>query len=266
MVDVVDRATGVPHRLVFELRYERGELFWDRCGRIARTLDSQEGWAPHSIDTNGCHIRNEDDNTVFSFSATSLSLSQSQSRDVEEVLPAERFAAIAEQFSEAVVGGLEVDTFPRMGFRLWTLFPTASLDDAASRVSRMTFFSPCQAIADLGQLSYVSHTVVIERSARMIRVAVTPFEQQVNLAPSLVAAARARAREHWGEQKKVLIQKLKARKTIRAYPAQGIMLDMDAYLEDLLSMKQIPVVEFITTSAKEFRLIARAILVEADKQ
>ena len=68
MANVVDRTTGVPHRLVFELRYEGGELYWDRCGRIARTLAHREGWATQVIDTNGCHIRNDDDNLVFSFS------------------------------------------------------------------------------------------------------------------------------------------------------------------------------------------------------
>ena len=84
---VVDAATAVRHRLVFELRYERGELYWDRCGRVARTVANREGWATNAIDTNGCHVRNDDDNLVFSFSPTSVSLSQTQNRDVQEVPP-----------------------------------------------------------------------------------------------------------------------------------------------------------------------------------
>jgi hypothetical protein len=103
---------------------------------------NREGWAINAIDTNGCRIRNDDDNIVFSFSPTNASLSQSQSRDVLDILPADRFAAIAEEFSEMVVATLEVDILPRMGFRVWTLYPTASLDEAAARVSRMSFFAP----------------------------------------------------------------------------------------------------------------------------
>ena len=81
MTYVVDLATAVRHRLVFELRYEGGEL--DRTRAVASlTVANREGWATNVIDTNGCHIRNDDDNLVFSFSPTSASLSQSQSCDV----------------------------------------------------------------------------------------------------------------------------------------------------------------------------------------
>ena len=33
---VVQPGTGVRHRFIFELRYDRGELYWDRSGRVAR--------------------------------------------------------------------------------------------------------------------------------------------------------------------------------------------------------------------------------------
>ncbi len=265
MAYVVDPSTAVRHRLVFELRYERGELYWDRCGRVARAVANREGWATNVIDANGCHIRNEDDNLVFSFSSTGVSLTQTQNRDVQEVLPADRFAALAEELSEMVVAALEVDALPRMGFRTWTLYPTASLDDATLRVSRMSFFAACSALTDLGELSYPSHSVVIARPDRMVRVAVTPFEQQVNLAPSLLAAARQRAHEHWQDQRKVLIEKLKAQRAIKAYPSLGIMVDMDAYIEDVPSAKQIPICQFVNGATRDFGSIAQAILVEVDR-
>jgi hypothetical protein len=226
---------------------------------------NREGWSAGVIDTNGCHVRNDDDNLVFSFSATSVSLSQSQNRDVQEILSAEQFAALAEEFSEMVITTLEVDILPRMGFRIWTLYPTASLDEAASRVSRMSFFSPCAPLISLGELSYVSHTVVIARPDCMVRVAVTPFEQQVNLAPSILAAARQRAREHWKDQRTVLIERLKAKKAIKAYPPLGIMVDMDAYIEDVPSAKQVPICQFVSGAMRDFDSIMQAILVEVDR-
>ena len=82
MAHVVQPGTGVRHRFIFELRYDRGELFWDRCGRVARTLAAKKGWALHSIDLNGCHIWNEDHNLVFTYSSTKLDLTQSQNQDV----------------------------------------------------------------------------------------------------------------------------------------------------------------------------------------
>ncbi|MGW8257826.1 MAG: hypothetical protein ACWGMZ_10110, partial [Thermoguttaceae bacterium] len=229
--------SGVKHRLVFELRFENGELYWDHCGRIARKLTKKEGWAIHSIDTNGCHIQKEDQNLSFSYSPKNLSLTQTQNQDVVELLPASEFASIAEEFSEFVSGSLELEFAPRMGFRLWTLYPTESLDDASSRVSKMALFKSCDTLNNLGQISYISHSVVIERPNCMIRTAVAPFEQQVNLAPSIINAARTRAREHWKDQKNILIQKLKAEKKVKSFPPLGIMMDMDAYIEDFSIQK-----------------------------
>ncbi len=99
----------------------------------------------------------------------------------------------------------------------------------------------------------------------MVRVAVTPFEQQVNIAPSVLAAARQHARERWKDQRKVLIESLKAKRAIKAYPPLGIMVDMDAYIEDVPSAKQIPICQFVSGAMKDFGSIAQTILVEVDR-
>ena len=184
-----------------------------------------------SIDLNGCHIWNEDQNLVFSYSSAKLDLTQSQNQEVTELLTPGEFAAVAEEFSEIVVPVLEVDTFPRIGFRLWTLYGTGSVEDASSLVSNMSFFSPSHALLDLGTLSHMSHGVVVSRPDYMVRVAVTPFEQDVRLAPSLIAAAKAEPHKYSKDQHKLLVQKMKARKAIKAYPATGVMIDLDAYVE-----------------------------------
>jgi hypothetical protein len=266
MALVVQPATGVRHRLIFELRYERGELFWDRCGRIARSLAAQKGWSLQSVDVNGCHIRNEDQNLVFSYSFTKLDLAQSQSQDLSELLPPGEFAAIAEEFSEAVVRALELDFFPRVGFRVWTLYGTQSVDDASSRIGRMSFFSPSKALMGLGDLSYVSHGVVIARPKCMVRIAATPFEQQVHLAPSILAAARAEPHKHEKDQRKVLIQSLKARKAMKAYPSVGLMIDLDAYIEEAPYPDEVSVRTFIEEAMQDFDVISKTILSEEDQK
>jgi len=266
MPRVVEPGSGVRHRLIFELRYESGELFWDRCGRIARSLAAARGWACQSVDTNGCHLWNEDQNLAFTYSATKLDLSQSQNQDVSDLLPPGEFAAIAEEFSEVVVRALEVNSFPRIGFRLWALHATESVEDASSRIRRMSFFSPCKALMGLGDLSHVSHAVVLARSKHMVRVAATPFEQQVRLAPSLVAAARADARKHDKDQKKVLIQRMRAKKAIKTFPPVGIMIDLDAYIEDVPYPDEVSACAFIEEAAGDFEVICQTILSEENRQ
>lgn len=250
--------------MVFELRYDSGELYWDRCGRAARKLAGEKEWAVRSVDLNGCHILNEDQNLVFSYSPTQLDLTQSQSKDVADLLSFGAFAAIAEEFSEVVVQTLEVDSFPRIGFRLWTLFATDSLEDASARISKMSFFSPSKNLQTLGDLSYLSHSVVIGRSNQMVRVAATPFEQQIHLT-SLIAAAKERPHKHSKEQRKVLIQQLKAKKAIETFPQLGIMLDLDAYVEEAPYPDQLTPCKFIEESTREFQAISEAILAEASE-
>lgn len=266
MARVVQPGTGVTHRLIFELRYDCGELYWDRFGRAARKLAARKGWAVQSVDANGCHIWNEDTNLVFTYSPQKADLTQSQSQDVSDLLPQGEFAAIAEEFSQVVVKTLEVESFSRIGFRRWTLYGTDSVDDASSRIGRMSFFTPSPALVGLGELSYISHSVVIARPRHMVRVAATPFEQQIHLAPSLVAAAKAEAHKYWKDQRKVRIQKLKARKAIQSYPSEGILIDLDAYIEEPPYPDQVTACTLIEEAGRDFSVICEAIMAEEIRQ
>ena len=50
MATVVDLRTEVIHRYVFELRYDFGQIYWDRAGRIAKAiLAEQEEWDVNTI-------------------------------------------------------------------------------------------------------------------------------------------------------------------------------------------------------------------------
>ena len=176
------------------------------------------------------------------------------------------FAALAEEFSEAVVQALEVNSFPRIGFRLLTLYATDSVEDASSRINRMSFFAPSKALTDLGELSGTSHGVVVARPEHMVRVAATPFGQQVRLPPSVLAAAKAASHKHEKGQDKILIQKLKAKKAIDAYPAAGMMVDLDAYIEDAPYPDEVSARTFVEVAMKDFDIIGDAILSEEQLQ
>jgi hypothetical protein len=253
---------AIPHRYVFELRYELGELYWDRSGRIARKLAAKKGWALKSVDVNGTHICDEEQNLVFNYSATKLDLTQAQNREVKDLLPPDQFAAIAEEFAAVIVDVLEVKTYPRIGFRLWTLYGMDSTELASQYVAEMPFFSPSKAIMELGKLSHPSHGVVIERPDCDIRVAVVPFEQDVRLAPSLIADAKIEPHRQSKDQRKLLIQKLKAKRAIGAYPATGVMSDMDAFIEDPLYPDPISPIGFVNLAMGEFEKIRKAIFSE----
>ena len=100
----------------------------------------------------------------------------------------------------------------------------------------------------------------------MVRVAVTPFEQDVRLAPSLIAAAKAEPHKYSKDQHKLLVQKMKARKAIKAYPATGVMIDLDAYVEDVPYPAQLSPISFVAGATRDFDLICGAILSEEDEK
>ena len=252
---------GVPHRCVFELRYEQGEFYWDRCGRIARQLAAREGWELKSLDFNGCHICQEEKNLIFSYTPSKLDLTQSQNRDISELMPPAEFAAIATEFSGIVIEVLDINTFPRIGFRHWTLFGTESIEEASKKIGEVSFFRPCEALSDLGELSLMSHSVVITRPDFMVRVAIAPFEQQINIAPSVLEAAKAKASHRYPkEQRSILLQKLKAKKAIKEYPAVGMMIDLDAYIEDPEYPDQLSAQTFVENAMEDFGTIRMKVL------
>jgi hypothetical protein len=257
-------STGVPHRYVFELRYDQGDLYWDRAGRITRKLAAQEGWALQGIDTNGCHLRKDDDNLEYNFSAISLSLAQTQNQDVSSLMHPSEFAALGDMFSETVMDVLELESFSRVGFRSWTLFPTETLDDASDRIARSSAFALNQPVRELGSLSSVSFGVVVARKKYMVRIAVAPFEQHIAVAPSLIAAAKIKARESWTDQRKLRIQQLKAKKRIESYPQQGIMIDLDAYIEEPPFRRSLSCRDFVVDVVRDFELIRDTVLREVE--
>jgi hypothetical protein len=172
------------------------------------------------------------------------------------------FRTIAEEFSEAVIGTLELKSFPRIGFRAWALYETSSLDEASDRIGRSVVFTPGEPLRSLGELSSISYSAVVSRPKHMLRIAVAPFEQQVNLSPSLVAAARLKAREKWRDQRTVRVQALKAKKTIRSYPALGIMIDLDAYIEEPPFPGELSCHDFVDQAVEDFSDIRNIVLQE----
>ncbi len=261
---VVDLKTEVIHRYVFELRYDFGQVYWDHAGRISKAiLGEQEEWDFNTIDINRCQLVRRSANLAFNFGHEKLDLVQAQSADVEELLQLHEFSAIAESGARLVAEHLAVDSFPRIGFRVWLLYPAADREESYRFVNNLKLFRLHPAAIDsLGSPSETSYRLVVERPTHMLRIAVAPFEQQVDLPPNVLRAARARAKDHPRGQRQVLIDQQKAKKTIGHYPQFGLLLDFDAYIEDPPYPDELSVGDFITSSFDDFRN-AKEVVLEA---
>jgi len=260
-------ATEVVHRYVFELRYDFGHVYWDRAGRIAKEILGLEDWDFEQIDINYCRLSKRELNVVFNFGPGKLDLSQTQSTEVAELLPAGVFGATAEEVAETVAKHLELDSFPRIGFRTWHLYPARDRQESFEILEKVELFRHSESVIKrLGDPSEVSYRVVVERQGHMARIALAPFEQAIDLPPSVVRAAKTKARDHRGEKgaRKVLIDKLKAERMIRNYPQFGVLLDLDAYIEDPPFPDELSVSDFVANAAGDFENIKQVVLTKSD--
>ncbi len=251
-------ADGVNHRFVVELRYLQGELYWDRCGSVARTLAMHEGWSPRGIDTNGCHIVHDDDNVVFSFGPSSLSMAQTQDRDVSTLWEPGNLGATSETFASEVIKAFQLDAFSRIGFRQWILFETDSPEEASETIGDMSMFSPAKSLSSLGALSKSTHSVEIARETNSVRLTASPFEQPVVIPPSVLSKAKSVPHYKFKEQRKALVEKYKAKKAIESYPRTGVLIDMDAYIED--PPDTVKIRPFVLGAHEDFKTILKAVL------
>lgn len=271
MSTIVDLKTGIVHRYIYELRFDFGQVYWDRAGRIAKKiLSEQENWDFERIDIGHCQLIYRDLNLTFNFGPTKLDLSQTQNAEVESLLPVGDFGKLAETFTSVVVETLELEYFPRIGFRVWQLYPSADRDESNEMVRNLKLFNADPGLLrTIGTMSEVSHRLVLDREKHMLRVAVAPFEQQVDLPPSLVRATKIKAYKQATEtqrnpgidrRRQILIDKLKSQKKVDSYPQFGVLLDMDAYIEDPPYPNHLSVSDFLATAFEDFGDIRGPIL------
>jgi hypothetical protein len=265
MPAIVDLKTEVVHRFVFELRYDLGQVFWDRAGRIARAIMAGfEGWDFDAIDINRCQLSNHLTHLLMNFGPEKLDLSQTQSIDVPKLIGIGEFGKSAEVLAAIVVNALELDSYPRIGFRCWFLFPTNNREESHACLQKLKVFRlDASVLQSLGKVSENSHRLVVDRGAHSVRVAIAPFEQQVNLPASVIRAAKQKARNQSAGQRKAQIDKLKAQKMVSSFPQVGVLLDMDAHIEDPPYPDALTISKFVSESEEDFRELKSMILESA---
>ncbi len=263
---VVDPKSGIIHKYVYELRFDFGQVYWDRAGRIAKEiLSERDEWDFDRIDIDSCQLAHRDLNLAFNFGHAKLDLSQTQNADVDSLAAVGEFGALAEAFTKTVVNHLELEFFPRIGFRVWCLYPSVDREQSHEMVRNLKLFSLDSALsAAVGEISEVSHRLVVDRPKHMLRIAVAPFEQHVELPPSLIRAAKTQAKRESHGQRQKRIDAMKAKKRIEHYPHFGVLLDLDAYLEDPPYPDNLPVSDFISTAFEDFDKMGRTVLASAN--
>jgi hypothetical protein len=254
MDTIVNLGSRVNQKQVFELRYDFGFIYMDRCGKVSTDiLRSFEGWTFEGATPQSCTIRKETDNQAFSFGSHKLDLSQMTTVRMQKLSPPTEFAAVADTLSEKVVAGLGLTEFPRIGYRSWILFGVKDTEDGAKRLAGSEFMGRLLSLfkAKVGEVREGAIVAVLDRPNHSIRIEIGLVHQDVSIDPIVQRKALMSPHKLAGGQRQVLIDRLRAEKALEHAPAHAISVDMDFFLEDPPYPSALRVSDFISEAAED---------------
>ncbi len=124
-------------RIVLEVRFSRGFLYWDNCGKIWKALCDK--WADLemvTVDPAKALFKINDEGLELKFSQADIHLSQSYPPSSLNI-----FKEVGRESIPLIANFLETKTFSRIGNRIFYLYPTASLEEASDIVRKTGLLS-----------------------------------------------------------------------------------------------------------------------------
>lgn len=262
---VVSLDTEVQHRYVFELRYRFGYSFWDRSGSVCESvLRRFDDWRLTKIDAERASLLDDQTNCALNFGHAKLDVSQGQNAEVSEIMPCDEFGKLTETLAGLVIEKLRVSDFSRIGFRQWFLYPAGSYEESQQLMGQLGSFRVSDSLLrDFGPVEERSFRAIVSCPTHQVRVAVTPFEQAIDLPPGVIEKAHRSSKDVPKNQKRVLLDTLKAKRQIENYPQFGILVDLDAFIEEPDYPQDFSISEFVKTAADNFDGLRKHLLAAA---
>lgn len=142
----------VIQKIAFELRYDFGLTYLDRCGRTANHIMKEYpewhlGDDPNPQNAPLVSLR---DATRFSFNSKQMNVSLERRVDDEDKIGSdnvEDFAERAEQLADIVIDDLGLSEFPRIGFRIWFVFPQESMEQSEAWLAGLEQFQLSESLS-----------------------------------------------------------------------------------------------------------------------
>jgi len=246
-------------RMVFEVRYDDGQLYLDRCGRLLKELlAGAPDWVVSPTPTpQGTSVFNLRTGMQLGISIASTGLTLDKTGTGEVIDPGEvdSFLAQVEGILTRVLDELEVKQFTRVGYREYFHFPCESKEEAEKWLQELGLVTvtPDLYAAFGGTPDAVGISVVLQAADLRYRIALSGVEQaaQVPVGETILTVQASAVSK---DRKKALIETLKKQRQHQVASAFVVALDIDAYLlepaePDLLAFAQ----EQSQSNLKRFR-------------
>jgi hypothetical protein len=222
-------------RIVFELRYQDGQLYLDHCGRLLkRLLKASTEWVVASEPTSqAASLYNVTTGTQLGFSSSSASLLIDKTVS-DELIDAEEVATFLEQVDPVlgmVLDELEVSEFLRIGFRQHFYFPCDTQEESEQWIRNLGVVAVSSNVAQAfaGSLEDLGFAITLQGEECRYRIALNSIERSAQV-PVGDTVLSIRTSGIPRGQKKALVDALKKKRQRQINSAFAVLLDMDAYL------------------------------------
>ncbi|MCI0622491.1 MAG: hypothetical protein L0387_12660 [Acidobacteria bacterium] len=230
--------SSILHKVVFELRYDQGFTYLDKCGRTVNEITRNypdwmiKGSGP---DPNNAALVSIKNGCLLNFSSFKYDLSLEKALGGTPV-SVDQFTEFVDQVSDIsyiLMDQLGLKEFKRIGIREWHLFPGEDKESSERWLSGMGCYtiSPRLCEAFDGKVESTGVTVIIDGLDRKFRIGFNQVERsaQLDLGQEIL---HVRASSLSKNQDKVLRQQMQVRRRLLANPEFAAMIDIDAFIED----------------------------------
>jgi hypothetical protein len=226
------------HKLVFEVRYEHGLVYLDRCGTtLNRITTTHPEWIlrEDAISAQAAPLIHATTGIQFTVGPYKYDFSLDQPINREIPLThddIQAFIAQVDLVSKIVHEELELSQFIREGFRVWYLFGTESEADSQRWIASLGAFEGTSRIGQgfQGKIESEGYVAVMDVGDRKLRFAVNAVERLEHLDLG-TEALKTLPRSLPKGQREALLNALKAKRRLLSNPAFAVMIDIDAYVD-----------------------------------
>jgi hypothetical protein len=223
--------------VVFELRYDHGYNYLDRCGKILNRISRDHGeWVfanqASPQNANLYSMRNEC-RLVFSALSCSLNIDRTNSSILIANEDIDDFAIQCEEMTSVVIDELGLTEFSRIGFRAWYYFPCESKQESDMWIQELGIINlaPDLISAYGSGLESMSLAVVITGQDHRLRIGFESLETSAQLhpGPEIINIKASKLR---GGQKAFLREQLRSRRRLEINAKHAATIDFDSFQED----------------------------------
>ncbi len=228
----INGKNSILQKLVFEVRYEYGYAYLDKCGRVVNIITrSLPEWNVTAINLNGASLINVRDDSVLAFSSNkfSLVLEQGQGGSLSAA-HLTNFAEQAETVSAILIEQLGLKDFTRIGFRSFHWFACNNTNESVAWLNSLGLYSVSDKLGKAfgEKTEAVSFTIIIPGKEWKYRIELNTMEQQLRVGIDQ-ESLKVPAHMLPNNQKQHLIRQMAVRKQLKANPEFAAVVDADLF-------------------------------------